>query len=78
MRYNGFLGGGAKYYPVGSKAYGYLGHLYICSIVQSTISMRSMLMLGGLGACPPRKILKNRCSEIESEAILESKYMHVI
>ena len=28
--------------------------------VQSTPSMRSMLKLGGLGACPPRKILKNR------------------
>ena len=26
MRYNGFQGGG-KYYPLGSKAYGYLGHL---------------------------------------------------
>ena len=26
IRYNGFLGG-AKYYPLGSKAYGYLGHL---------------------------------------------------
>ena len=25
------------------------------SIVQSTISMRSMLMLGGLGGCPPEK-----------------------
>ena len=39
--------------------------------MQSTISMRSVLMLGGLGACPPRKILKNRCSEIESGGILE-------
>ena len=28
--------------------------------VQNTPSMRSMLKLGGLGACPPRKILKNR------------------
>ena len=35
------------------------------------ISMRSMLMLGGSGGMLPRKILKNRCSEIESEAILE-------
>ena len=30
--------------------------------VQSTLpSMQSMLELGGPGACPPRKILKNRC-----------------
>jgi len=35
------------------------------SIVQSTISMRSMLMLGGSGGMSPRKILKIRCSEIE-------------
>ena len=36
--------------------------------------LRSMLMLGGFGDMPPRKFLKNRCSEIESEGILESKY----
>ena len=47
----GERGGGAKYYPPGSKAYG---------------------QLGDLGACPPGKF----CSEIESETILESKYMH--
>ena len=56
MRYNGLRGGG-KYYPPGSKAY---GHLKIHSIVQSTISMCCMLMLGGLGPCPPRKILSLR------------------
>ena len=67
-----------QYYPAGSKAYGYLGHLNICSIVQSTISMHSMLMLGGFGACPPRKFLKNKRSQIVFEAILESKYIHVI
>ena len=33
-----------------------------------------MLMLGGLGACSPRKILKNGCFEIESECISESRY----
>ena len=33
--------------------------------------MRSMLMLGGSGACPSRKILKNRCFEIEFGSILE-------
>ena len=32
----------------------------------------------GSGGRSPRKILKNRCSEIEFEAILKSKYMHVI
>ena len=36
-------------------------------------SQGSMLMLGGLGACPPPP-QKNRCSEIESEGISESKY----
>ena len=34
-------------------------------VVQSTTRMRSMLKLGGLGACPPRKILKITCSEID-------------
>ena len=76
MRYKGLLG--VKYYPSENKAYGYLGHLKIHSIVQSTISIHSMLMLGGRGACPIRNILKNRCSEIKSEVILESKYTHVI
>ena len=35
--------------------------------------MHSMLMLGGSGGIPLRKFLKNRCSEIESEGILEVK-----
>ena len=35
--------------------------------------MHYMLMLGGLGMLL-RKILKNRCSEIESEGISASKY----
>ena len=30
-------------------------------------------MLGGSGGMPPRNFLKNRCSEIESEGISESK-----
>ena len=41
-------------------------------IVQSTISIHSMVMLGGLGACPSCKkinILKNRSSEIEFKGI---------
>ena len=36
--------------------------------------MRSMLMLRGSGGMPPMKSLKNRCSEIESEGIIESMY----
>ena len=40
-------------------------------IVQSTISIQNMLMLGGLGHAP-REILKNRCSEIEFGDISES------
>ena len=43
--------------------------LLVTNSVRSTLSMRSMLLLGGLGACPPRKILKNRCSEMASENI---------
>ena len=35
-------------------------------IIQSTISMHSMLMLGGLGKTISQK---NRCSEIEFEGI---------
>jgi len=30
--------------------------------------MQSISLLGGLGGMPPRKILKNACSEIESGA----------
>ena len=41
--------------------------------VQSTPSMRSMLFLGGLGACSPRKICKNRHQEIEFGGNLASK-----
>ena len=36
----------------------------ICSIVKSTISMQSMLMLGGSGGMPPQKNFEKRCSEI--------------
>ena len=32
----------------------------------------SMLFLGGLGACLPRKILKNRCSQIAFEGIFHT------
>ena len=54
---------------------GYLQDLenlvYRCTspIVQSTISMQSILMLGVSGGMPPRKFLKNTCSEIEFGSI---------
>ena len=35
--------------------------LELSSIMQSTISMQSMLMLGGLGACP-QEMFENQCS----------------
>ena len=66
-------GGGAKTLSICKqsiwKIWGPRNMLY--SIVRSTISMRSMLMLGVSGGMPPRKILKNTYSEIESETILE-------
>ena len=52
MRYNGLLGGGQSIILLEAKAHGYLGHLKIRSIMQSTISMRSMLMLGRSGGMP--------------------------
>ena len=63
---SGFAVCGAKwYYPPGSKAYGKLGDPEIYFVVQSIISMYSMILLGGRGM----PSLKSRCSEIESEAI---------
>ena len=41
----------------------------LINIVRSTISMRSMLLLGGSGGMPPRKFLKIRYSEIDSDGI---------
>ena len=52
MRYNGLLGGGQSIILLEAKAHGYLGYLKIRSIMQSTISMRSMLMLGRSGGMP--------------------------
>ena len=54
--------------------------------VQSTPSMQSMLKLGGSGACPPRKILKNRYQKTEFGDIsatkaplnVGQKYLHII
>ena len=46
------------YYLPESKAYDKLGEPGICSIVQHTISMCSMLMLGGLGAYPSQENLE--------------------
>ena len=40
-------------FPEGGSKFG-TDHLD-CTIVQSTISMHSMLILGGSGACPPGK-----------------------
>ena len=39
--------------------------------------MCSMLMLGGSGGMNPKNFLKNRCSEIESDGILESIYLAI-
>ena len=53
--------------------------LLVTNSVRSTLSMRSMLLLGGLGACPPSKILKNRCSEMASENIfIKRKFFYFI
>ena len=51
-----FYTGGAKHI---------LSYMESDYVVRSTTSMRSMLKLGGVGACPPRKILKTTCSEID-------------
>ena len=51
---------------------GNCSYVLLCEV--QSVSMHSMLMLGGSGGMAPRKCLKNRCSEIESEGILESKY----
>ena len=42
-------------------------------VVRSTISMQSMLKLGGSGGMPPRKILKITCSKIDVGGILCKK-----
>ena len=42
-----------------------------------SVAIHSMLVLGWSGDMPPGKILKNRCSEIESEGILESIYLAI-
>ena len=68
MRYNRFLGGRGVLSSWKQSIW----------IPRPSINMfhcANMLMLGGLRACPLEKF---RCSAIESEAILESKYMHVI
>ena len=50
------------------KVWPFVHWVIVCVIVQSTISMLSIL-----GACP-QKFLKYRCSEIKSEGISPSKY----
>ena len=54
MRYNGYLRGTVNNTYV-CKIKGPRDMLY--SIVQSTISMRSMLLLGGSGGMPPGNFL---------------------
>ena len=65
-----FYGGGAKHIYWLSQLHdqpkSHVRSLYTYYVVQSTTSMQSMLKLGGLGACPPRKILKNiACLEMD-------------
>ena len=44
--------------------------MYKCQLcIAQLISMQSMLMLEGSGGMPPRKFLKNMCSEIEFGSI---------
>ena len=47
-----------------------------CTKHNQHMHVYSMLMLGGLGACPQEN-LENSCPEIESEGILESVYLAV-
>ena len=42
-----------------------LGCKVASSYVEHAIGIQDMPFLGCLGACPSRKILKTRCSEIE-------------
>ena len=65
------------YYLPESEAYDKLGEPGISSIVQSTISMHSMLMLEESGGMPPKKSLKNKHSEIEFEGISKLKYLYL-
>ena len=53
MRCNGLLGGQSVILL--EARHGKLGDTGIYCIVQSTISMHSMLMLGGPVACPPQE-----------------------
>ena len=56
--------GGGRYKELGSR---------LCN----SKSVLSMLLLGGSGGMPPRKILKNKTSEIASESILINKTSYV-
>ena len=58
IRYNGLLG--SENYPPRSKAYGHLEHLKYAPLCKANAL--------GSGGMLPRKILKHKCSEIESEA----------
>ena len=43
--------------------------------VRSTLSMQSMLILGGSGGMPPGKILKFMLEEMQSSGILSQFYL---
>ena len=62
LRCNGLLDEAKLYYMYlpQRKVYDKVEVPRTCIMVQSTINIRSMLMLGDLWACPPRKCLKNR------------------
>ena len=60
MQYNGLLGGAKLYYLPQSKVYDKIGKPSF--IVQSTISVRSMLMLGRSGGMPPL----GKCCKIDA------------
>ena len=48
--------------------------MYTDVCVRSTqLNMRSMEQLGGSGGMPPRKFLKNKCSEIDSGEFCDQK-----
>ena len=59
-------------FQIWNYSYMYLGSF----VVQSTTSMRSMLLLGGLGACPPRKFWKLHALRLHVRAFSDDKQVH--
>ena len=70
MRYNGFLGGEVL---SSRKQRIWIPRASICTFNCAKHNQHANARESG--GMPPQK---NRCFEIESKAILESKYMHVI